>query len=281
MDIQEAAIDATKQRFHYIGADLTVPEECETVVSEATSWNNGHPPDIVWCCAGNSQPGFFIDTPIQALRSQMDTVYWSAAYTAHAVLRKWLAPVSPSDETRTNSQQRHLVFTSSTLAFIPVAGYAPYAPAKAAMRGLSDLLNQEIELYNGARSRTKSPAPAADVKIHTVFPMGILSPGFENEERIKPGLTKKLEEADKPQTPDEVARISIKALERGDYLITTMFLGHFMKGSALGPSPRNSIILDTLTSWVSGLAMLAVTPDLKRTARNWGAKYGIVAEENS
>ena len=276
--LQEAAKDANKQRFHYVGADLTNAEESETVVSEVTSWNNGNPPDIVWCCAGNSHPGFFIDTPIKALREQMDTVYWSAAYMAHAVLSKWLAPVSPGNEARTKPHRRHLIFTSSTLAFVPVAGYGPYAPAKAAMRGLSDLLNQEIEMYNGARSRTKSPAPAADVKIHTVFPMGILSPGFENEEKIKPGLTKKLEEADQPQTPDQVARISIKALERGDYLITTMFLGHFMKGSALGSSPRNNAILDTVTSWISGLAMLAVIPDLKRTARKWGAKNGIVAE---
>lgn len=263
-----------------MGADLTNPGVSETVVSEVTSWNNGHPPDIVWCCAGNSHPGFFIDTPIDTLRAQMDTVYWSAAYMAHAVLGKWLAPVSPSDETRTKSSHpRHLIFTSSTLAFVPVAGYGPYAPAKAAMRGLSDLLNQEVEMYNGARSKTKSPAPAADVKIHTVFPMGILSPGFENEEKIKPGLTKQLEEADQPQTPDEVARISIKALERGEYLITTMVLGQLMKTSALGSSPRNNIILDTMCSWISGLAMLVVTPDLKRKAWKWGQKNG-VAEPN-
>ncbi|TQB67784.1 3-dehydrosphinganine reductase [Monascus purpureus] len=270
-----AAKDPSTQRFYHISADLTNPVECERVINETVSWNNGQPPDVVWCCAGNSKPGFFIDTPIQTLRDQMDAVYWTAAYTAHAVLRKWLAPVPASDESRSRSPRRHLIFTSSTLAFVPIAGYGPYAPAKAAMRGLSDILNQEIEMYNGARSRTKIPAPAADVKIHTVFPMGILSPGFENEQKIKPGLTKQLEEADRPQTPEEVARISIKALERGDYLITTMMLGQLMKGTALGPSPRNHIILDTLTGWLSGLVILGVTPDLKRKAWNWGVKNGI------
>lgn len=127
-------------------------------------------------------------------------------------------------------------------------------------------------MYNGARTGC-GDAPATDVKVHTVFPMGILSPGFGNEEKIKPELTKQLEEADKPQTPDEVACIAIKALERGDYLITTMFVGNIMKGTALGPSPRNHLG-DTLTSWLSNLVFLQVIPDLRKKAWNWGVKNG-------
>lgn len=130
-------------------------------------------------------------------------------------------------------------------------------------------------MYNGARRNQKNAAPAADVKIYTVFPMGILSPGFENEEKLKPELTKLLEEADKPQKPEEVARIAIKALERGEYLITTMFVGHMMKGTALGPSPRNSLILDTLLSWASSLVFLHVIPDLSKKAWNWGKTRGL------
>lgn len=207
----------------------------------------------------------------------MDTIYWTAAYTAHATLRKWLVPVPPGQNSAndTPSSRRHLIFTCSTLAFVPVAGYAPYSPAKAAIRSLSDTLCQEIEMYNGARRNQKNAAPAADVKIHTVFPMGILSPGFENEEKLKPELTKLLEEADKPQKPEEVARIAIKALERGEYLITTMFVGHMMKGTALGPSPRNSLILDTLLSWASSLVFLHVIPDLSKKAWNWGKTRGL------
>lgn len=104
--------------------------------------------------------------------------------------------------------------------------------------------------------------------------MGILSPGFDNEQKIKPELTKQLEEADKPQTPYEVADIAIKALERGEYLITTMFVGDIMKGTALGPSPRNNLVRDTLTSWLSNLVFLQVVPDLRKKAWNWGAKNG-------
>lgn len=204
----------------------------------------------------------------------MDTVYWTAANMAHAVLQKWLITVPPSQQTK--QPPRHLIFTCSTLAFVPIAGYGPYSPAKAAMRSLSDTLSQELEIYNGARRyKTRNPAPAADVKVHTVFPMGILSPGFDNEEKTKPELTKTLEEADKPQTPTEVASIAIKALERGEYLITTMFVGHLMKGTALGSSPRNNFVRDTLTSWVSNVVFLQVIHDFRRKAREWGMKQGM------
>ncbi|KAJ9201272.1 hypothetical protein DTO164E3_3579 [Paecilomyces variotii] len=276
--IKAAALNSEKQRFHFISADLTDPAEAERIISEVTEWNGGEAPDIVWCCAGYCHPGFFIETPIQTLKDQMDTIYWTAAYTAHATLRKWLAPIVPDDKgnaSDSSSRRRHLIFTSSVLAFVPVTGYAPYSPAKAAMRSLSDTLCQEVEMYNGARRNSNNAAPAVDVKIHTVFPMGISSPGFENEEKLKPELTKKLEEADKPQTPEEVARISIKALERGDYLITTMLVGHLLKGTSLGPSPRNNILLDTITSWASNLIFLGVIPDLSRKTWNWGKKYGL------
>lgn len=211
---------------------------------------------------------------MQTLRDQMDTVYWTAANMAHAVLQKWLLPVPPSKQSP--KPARHIVFTSSTLAFVPIAGYGPYSPAKAAMRSLSDTLSQELEIYNGARAyRTRNRAPANDIKVHTVFPMGILSPGFDNEEKMKPELTKMMEEADKPQTPTEVAQIAIKALERGEYLITTMLIGNLMKGSSLGSSPRNYAIRDTLSSWVSNLLFLKVVPDLRNQAREWGLKHGM------
>ncbi|KAL4755035.1 3-ketodihydrosphingosine reductase tsc10 [Aspergillus terricola var. indicus] len=272
--IKCSATNVSKQRFHHISADLTKPEECERIMSEVTEWNDGMPPDIVWCCAGYCTPGYFIETPVQTLKDQMDTVYWTAANTAHAILRKWLVPINPSHQRPL--PRRHLIFTCSTLAFVPIAGYAPYSPAKAAMRALSDTLCQEIEVYNGSRaSKERARATPADVKIHTVFPMGILSPGFDNEQQIKPALTKQLESADKPQTPKEVARIAIEAIERGEYLITTMFVGDVMKGAALGPSPRNSWFRDTCTGWLSNLLFLGVVPDLRKQAFSWGARNGV------
>lgn len=175
----------------------------------------------------------------------------------------------------TKPTSRHIIFTSSALAFFPVAGYAPYSPAKAAMKSLADTLNQELAMYNGAR--TKSPgASAADIKVHTLYPMGIFTPGYENENKLKPALTMLLEENDKPQHPDEVARITIERLEKGEQHITTMLVGHLLKGFGIGSSVRSGV-MDVLWNMLGSIIILFVGPDLVKQCRKWGQENGIEA----
>ncbi|KAL9109449.1 MAG: hypothetical protein Q9227_005957 [Pyrenula ochraceoflavens] len=269
--ISSAALNPEQQRFHYISADLRSSDSAVSILSEATNWNNGTAPDIVWCCAGHCLPGFFADNPIETHRGQMDTVYWSVANMAHAALNTWLHPAKASNNTPTPSHTtpRHLIFTASTLAFVTVAGYGPYSAAKAAIRSLSDTLRQEIEMYNA----TKSVAP---IEIHTLFPMGILSPGFENEQKLKPALTLQLEKDDKPQTPEEVAEVAIARLEEGQFMITTMLQGHVMKGVAYGASSKNSFVGDTFWGFLGWMVFnLFMTADFLRQCRNWGREKGL------
>lgn len=270
-------MNSSTQRFHFISADLTDPDAADRLLEETTTWNNGAAPDVVWCCAGFCHPGLFIDVPIKTLRDQMDTVYWTSAYTAHATLRRWLVPVSQISTAAKTEQPppRHLIFTASTLAVFTVSGYSPYSPPKAAMRNLSDVLVQEIEMYNGARRNRDADAPATDVKVHIVLPMGMTSPGYENEQKLKPELTHIMEEADKPQLPEEVATIAIKGLERGDFQIVTNTIGQLMRTSALGSSPRNNVFFDTVVSWLSSIVCLFVISDFAKKAFNYGKQKGV------
>jgi 3-dehydrosphinganine reductase len=273
------AAKSQDQRFHHLSFDLRDPSSAPTILSAVTEWNNGSPPSIVFCCAGHCIPGFFASSTIDTLRAQMDTIYWSAAYMAHAALNTWLQPPSALENKQTitpsSESTRHILFTSSTLAFFPVAGYAPYSPAKAAMKSLTDTLNQELSIYNGARtSPTSSSAPSADIKIHTIYPMGILTPGFENENKLKPALTMMLEKDDKPQTPDEVARIAIDRLEQGEQHITTMFLGHLLKGIGMGASVRSGV-MDVLYHMLGSIAILFVAPEFVTKCWNWGREKGM------
>lgn len=259
------------------------PEAAIRVIREVTAWNHGAQPDVVWCCAGTAHPDLFLNTPIERHKQEMDSNYFSAAYIAHAVLKAWLNPgnshgkdtKSTFTPTSVLSSPRHLIFTSSVLAFYPLLGYSPYAPSKAALRSLSDTLSQELQLYNGARRKDPSLGGQADVKIHTVFPGTIFSPSYVEENKIKPAITKKLEEGDDGQTEDQVAAVSIKALERGEYLITTSLIGAAMKATALGGSPRNSRVIDTFFSWTASLVILFVQWDFDGKVWNWGKSNGI------
>jgi len=253
----KSCASSPKQIFQYFAADLTAPSEASRVVAEVTTWNHGAAPDIVWCMAGASDPKLFLDASRETLRSQMDINYWACADMAHAILKEWL---SPSNARSPN--ERHLIFTATTLAFYPIVGYSPYSPCKAAMRSLCDTLSQEILLYSDS------------VKIHTVFPGSIDTPGFAKENIGKPAITKQLEEPDPVQTPDAVAKAAIAGLEGGQYLITVNFIGAAMRACAWGGSVRNNWVVDTLFSFVVGVVFFFIQWDMNGQVRKYGKVHG-------
>jgi 3-dehydrosphinganine reductase len=278
--VQSSASNPSQQRFLQLSYDLRSPSSAPEILSEVTEWNNGYAPDIVWNCAGSSHPAFFADASIDILRGQFEIVYWSAAYMAHAALNLWKQPRGKSkgyDASNTSPkslQPRHLIFTCSVLAFFPVAGYTPYTTAKTAMKGLADSLRQEVAVYNGAYSRNDAESPAAEMKVSIVYPMGILSPGLHHENSLKPELTKMLEEDDKPQDPDELAAIVIKKLEAGEHSITTLFLGHLMRGCGMGATPRTGVA-DVFWNWLGSIVVIFVSLEFISKCRKWGKEKGI------
>ena len=204
----------------------------------------------------------------------MDLNYWAAAYLAQATLKSWLKP-SPTKQDAAAAKAakpRHFIMTGSVACFAGLAGYTPYAPAKSAMRSLADTLRSEMNLYNGYRRSNPAEGPSADVNIHIVVPATIKSPGLDHENTVKHPVTAILEEGDPQQTEDEVALAAIKGLETGGYLITTSLIGHAMRASMLGGSPRNNIFVDTVFGWVTYIAWLFIGPDMEGKVFNYGKK---------
>ncbi|KAJ8123458.1 hypothetical protein ONZ43_g599 [Nemania bipapillata] len=253
--LEEAMAEA--KRFHYITADVSKPDYAGPLLAEALAWNNGKPLDIVWCVAGKSTPGLWAESPLSMTREHMDLNFWGNAEMAHALLRLWCAPDAP-----VVPEPKHLIFTSSVVAFFPVAGYGAYTPAKAALRGLADTLVQEVELY------------PQKVKIHVVYPGTISSPGLERENMTKPEITKILEESDPIQTPDTVAANAISGLEKGYYSITVALLGHALRWGSLGGSPRNNWVVDTVMSWIISIVWIFALPDIFSKIRKYAKKNG-------
>jgi 3-dehydrosphinganine reductase len=279
--IKSFAKSPSTQRFHVISADVTSEAENERLLAEATAWNNGVVPEIVWANAGSSAPRLFIESSIDTMRKQMDLNYWAAAYLAHKTLKAWLypkTPYQPQEKGAKAEAPRHFIVTSSSIAFVNVAGYAPYGPAKTALRGLCDALRSEILLYNGARrsSKTTNTAPAPfDINIQTIYPGSIKSPGLEQENMTKHPVTHALEDSDPVQTETEAATAAIRGLENGNYMTPTNWLGELMRISSLGGSPRDNLLKDTLGQWLTSLAWLFVGPDLESKVWSWGKKEGM------
>lgn len=249
-------------------------------MAETTTWNHGQPPDIVWQVAGGAHPALFKDTPIEVLRQQMDMNYFSAAYLAHTTLNAWTKTSSRKDGSAAPQAKdaRQFIMTSSVAALLGAAGYAPYCPAKAAMRSLADTLHSEVNIYNGSRrskdAAVRAEAPDRDISIHLVMPGTIKSPGFETENKTKHAVTKLLEKDDIVQTEEEVAAAAVKGLEKGGYIVTTQFIASLLRSGMMGGSARNSWFVDTVMSWIVSVAWLFIGPDMDAKVFNYGKKYG-------
>lgn len=275
---QQCARFPDKQRFHSIRANVTTADECARVVKEATAWNNGAPPDIVWCCSGSAHPTLFIDTPTEQFQTMMDSNYFSCAYMAHAVLNAWLrspapapAPADSKTKTKTKAPARHLIFTGSFVSFYSFAGFTPYAPSKAAIRSLADSLSQEMNLYAGARPDLPR------VRVHTVFPATMPTQSLEDENRVKTDLTKALEEGDQVLSPEECARRAIAGLESGEELVPTSTIIRLVMTSMAGGSIRGGFwkgLVNTLLGWVVLVVMVFIRWDMDSKVASWGRRHG-------
>lgn len=236
---------------------MSKPCYARPVLEEATEWNNGKAVDIVWCIAGTSTPELFLEMEMESLRRQMDVNFYGTTEMSHAILKQWAALDAPIEK-----EPKHLIMTTSTVAFYTIPGYAPYAPSKWAIRGLADTISQEIMLY------------PQNIKVHVVFPGTILSPGFQNENLTKPEITKILEADDPKQTPDDVARSSIRGLESGHYYVTVNWLGNLMRLGSLGGAFRNNWIIDILGAWLVAIVWVFIQPDLHGKIRKYGKTHG-------
>lgn len=255
----QTAAKSPSQRFLAIPANVTEPGYATGIVSQATAWNNGQSPDIVWCVAGMSIPMLFQeDGTMTEMRREMGVNFWGASEMAHAILREWWSP-----DHKYPNEPKHLVFTASVLALYAIVGYSPYNPTKWALRGLADTLTQEAMLY-----------PDQPVKIHVVYPGSILSPGFEREQRSKPDVTLELEKDDPKLTPDQVAERAIAGLEAGKHFITVGILGEMLRWSVLGGSLRNNWVFDTLMAWVIAPVWFIVHLVMHGQIKGFAKKHG-------
>jgi len=150
------------------------------------------PADSVVCNAGSAKPELFLETSESTFSQQMDLNYLGVVRTVQAALPGMLERDSGS-----------LVLISSGLALTGYAGYAAYAPTKWAVRGLAEVLRSELA--------------ATRVSVHSCFPPGMATPGFDKENAEKPRVTRAIEAGEPTHDPNHVAAAMVSSLGRGHY----------------------------------------------------------------
>ena len=138
-----------------------------------------------------------------------------------------------------------IMFTSSVLGYFSIVGYSTYSPGKFALRGLAEALQSEFLMYG--------------IDVHIAFPGTIFSPGFVEENKVKPKVTLKIEERDEGSQPEVVAAALLKGVERGKFHITYDFIGHAFRASTRGSSPGSNGLVDQFYVFV-GMVSCSLNP---------------------
>jgi len=166
------------------------------------------------------------------LKGGMRDGYWVQAWTA------WAASKKIAKQKKKNAK---IVFVSSTLGLMSIIGWAGYSPAKHAVRGLADTLRHELILYG--------------TDVHIFFPPTMFTPGYENENKTKPKITKEMEEGDDGLTAEQAALALVKGVEKGHVHITGDFLTSLFRASTRGSAPRANWIWEGLMDAVAYIAV--------------------------
>lgn len=223
----EANRQSPDQVFKAFSFSLDTAEESAAALQAASDAHGGKVPDAVFACAGVAKPMYLLEMQPEDLSRGMTNGYWIQAWTAFAAAKKMV---------RENKKGK-IVLVSSTLGYMSFIGYSSYSPAKHALRGLADSLHSELMLYG--------------IDMHIFFPPTMYTPGFEEENKTKPAITRTIESADEGLTAEQAAAGLLSGVEKGHAHITADLITSLFRASTRGCAPRSNVALDFVLDLVA------------------------------
>ena len=117
---------------------------------------------------------------------------------------------------RENKKGGKIVLISSTLGYMSFLGWASYAPAKHALRGMSTTVTffRMLALICdvGLADTLQSELMLYGVDVHIFFPNSMFTPSFEEENKIKPEIVKRIEGIEDGLTAEQAASTLFKGV---------------------------------------------------------------------
>lgn len=152
------------------------------------------PTDLLATCAGFCVPGRFTELPVDEFESHIATNLLGAIYPARAVAPGMMA-----------RGRGHIAMVGSMGGLIGVYGYSAYSPAKFGVTGFAEVLRCEMKPHG--------------VKVSLLAPPNMATPGYAREVEVEPPETAAINGIAKTAEPSDVARVFLRGIERGRFLI--------------------------------------------------------------
>lgn len=189
--VQEAKLDPA-QNCGVVACDVTDENQVSVAVDHVSQAVGV--PDLLINSAGVAHPGYVEELDDKIFHWMMDVNYFGTVHMIKACLPGMLKRGSG-----------HIVNISSIAGFIGVFGYTAYGASKFAVSGFSDVLRAELK--------------PCGIRVSIVFPPDTKTAQLDYENQFKPVETKALAGTTKAMTAEEVAKVILKGVTRGKYVI--------------------------------------------------------------
>ncbi len=177
-----------RPRVDFLAADVRDAAALQAGIAAAIA-AQGAPAWLV-TCAGIAEPGRFLDLPRDSHEVQWQTNYIGTLNTVHACLPAMAA-----------AGGGRIVLVSSAAALGTFHGYSAYAPAKAAVRALGDILALELRPQG--------------IAVTIAFPPDTATAQFAEERRRRPPVAARFLGGNRVFPVARVARDIVRAAEGG------------------------------------------------------------------
>ncbi len=175
-----------------ISCDTTDMDKLKPLITNVI--NKHKVPDYLFNFIGYAYAQYLEQLTLEDFKRNMDINYYGQLVPTLIVLPYFL-----------ESKQGYITFTSSVMGFMAIMGFTTYCPSKYALFGLAEVLRHELLPYN--------------IKVSILFPVDTDTPGFAEENRIKPQECKIISDSGTLMTAEEVANKFIPSILEGSFEI--------------------------------------------------------------
>ena len=197
-----------------IEGDVTSFESIKNAVD--LQERRGDPVDLLITSAGIAHPGALFELDIDIIKRTVDIDLLGTIYACRAVLPGMIKRGGDS----------HIALISSLAGVLGVYGYSAYGAAKFGVRGLGEVLKQELKPFN--------------IPVTVLFPPDTDTPQLAYENKFKPAATKAISGSIKPVSAEYIAKCLIRGIRKDRFQVIPTFSGKMTNfaSKVLGPVLR-------------------------------------------
>lgn len=162
--------------------------------------------DILINCCGSSISTRFEDISQQQFNYMMQVNYFSAVNLTRILLPVMKARSLTNSGGSSRTTSGRIVFVSSMCGLMSFFGYSAYSASKFALVGLAEALVMELKPF--------------DIGVTISFPPDTDTPGYEEENKMKPSLTSEISKSGNVYSPDDVALALIRDIRAKSFYST-------------------------------------------------------------